>query len=138
MKKIYSFVVCLLISPALPAADFVFNVPLQLDRIPKGVPQAKVTCEVFTYRDTINPIASGYRISSIDSRSGYLHQDIHVDVNFHSMQRHRKPHQYTCKMQLLVPWAQPSWQTPAEHAVVEAIRPRKGARLISTVSGLMP
>lgn len=130
--------ICLLLSASpLMAADFVFTVPVKLDKIPKGIPQAKVICEVFTYRDTHNPVASGYTIKAINSQQGFLYQDVTVEANFHNLQQHMKPHQYQCKLLLLVPWTQPSWQRPGEHAAVTALRPKPDSQLTSVVSGLI-
>lgn len=119
------------------AGDFLFQVPVNLDRIPKGIPQAKVMCEVFSYRDSINPIATGYSIKPINSRRGDLHQEIDVSVNFHSMSRHIKPHSYRCQIFLLTPWAQPKWQQPAIDSPVSAMQPRDKSPLVQSVSGLI-
>jgi len=135
MKRALLFL--MLFSQATLASDFIFSVPVQLDRLPKGIPQAKVLCEVFTYRDAKNPIASGYSIRSIDSRQGMLVDEIPVNVNFHAMQRHQQPHQYRCQLQLLVPWTQPTWQTPNADAAVNDLRPRDNSQLVTEVSGLI-
>lgn len=131
------FLLLLCLNTSVYAADFVFSVPVKLDRIPKGIPQAKVVCEIFTYRDTQNAIASGYTIKPIDSKQGFLYQDIEVNVSFHSNQRHQKPHQYQCQLQLLVPWTQPTWQVPGRHAATPSLRPRNNSNLVTSVSGMM-
>jgi hypothetical protein len=138
MKKTVTLLITLMLSIPAMAADFVFSVPVKLERIPKGIPQAKVICEIFTYRDTQNPVASGYTIRPIDSRQGLLVEDITVAVNFHPQQRHQLPHQYRCQLMLLVPWTQPNWQMPAEHAVIEDLQPKAQTGLVTEVSGLIP
>ncbi len=135
-KHIIALLLFLTTFPAL-ATDFVFSVPVKLDRLPKGIPQAKVVCDVFTYRDTENPIASGYTIRPVDSRQGFLIEDVQVNANYHPMQRQQVPHQYHCRLMLLVPWTQPTWQLPGEHAAISALRPRKNSQLVTEVSGLI-
>ena len=97
MKKIQhglGALIILLASLPAVAADFLFQVPVMLDGIPKGIPQAKIICEVFSYRDNQNPIATGYKIKPIDLRDGHLHEEFEVSVNYFNAYRHLKPHQY--------------------------------------------
>ena len=119
------------------AADFLFQVPVKLEKIPKGIAQAKIHCDVFSYRDNINPIASGYTIRPIDSHGGTLRQEIDVNVNYLNKYRHHSPHQYRCHISLLTPWAKPSWQTPAEDSPIPALQPRDNSQLVTEVSGLI-
>lgn len=140
--KINTFVCLgiLLLVTSLPvaASDFLFQVPVQLDRIPKGIPQAKITCNVYSYRDNQTPIATGYSIKPIDLNSGNLHQEIDVHVNFIHGYSHLEPHQYRCNLLLLTPWAKPSWQTPSPDSDIVALQPRQDSELVSTVSGVIP
>ncbi|MGD2118057.1 MAG: hypothetical protein PVG66_06850 [Chromatiales bacterium] len=137
MKKLPVFPLILLSCSPVLAADFVFNVPLQLEQIPKGIPQAKVICEVFSYSDNRQPIASGYTIHTIHSQFGRLDKNVVVRVNYHAMQRHRKPHQYHCRLQLLLPWTQPSWQTPSVDAELPILQPQENSSLQVEVSGII-
>ena len=125
-----------LFSSQLIAADFLFQVPVKLEKIPKGIVQVKILCEVFSYRDNLNPIATGYAIRPINSVKGNLFQEIDVNVNYLSKYRHRKPHQYHGQLLLLTPWAKPSWQTPSADSPVPALQPRKNSQLVTSVSGL--
>lgn len=119
------------------AADFLFQVPVKLDRIPSGIAQAKILCEVFSYRDNLNPIASGYSIKAINLRSGALHQEIDVKVNFQNQYRHLKAHQYRCQLLLLTPWAKPSWQTPGKQSAIAVLQPRENSSPVTMVQGLI-
>ena len=137
LKKLLLMSFGLIAAASVQASDFLFQVPVKLDRVPKGIPQAKVQCEVFTYRDNQNPIATGYTIKPIDLRSGDLYQEVDVSVNFHSMSRHLKPHQYRCQLWLLTPWAKPTWQQPDVSSNIPALQPRENSKLVTTVSGLI-
>ncbi len=121
----------------LSAADFLFQVPVILDKIPKGIPQAKVVCEVFSYRDSQTPIATGYTIKAINLRDGNLHEEVDVSVNFLSQYRHLHPHQYHCKLFLLTPWAIPTWQKPGSDSDITALNPRANSQPVVEVSGLI-
>jgi len=121
----------------LSAADFLFQVPVILDKIPKGIPQAKVVCEVFSYRDSQTPIASGYTIKPINLRDGNLHEEVDISVNFLNQYRHLHPHQYHCRLLLLTPWAMPSWQQPGSDSAIAALKPRQNSQPVVEVSGLI-
>ena len=132
----FALLLSLLSSPAA-AADFLFQVPVKLEKIPKGIAQAKIMCDVFTYRDNTNPIASGYTIRPINLRNGNLHEEIDVSVNFFNQSRHLQAHQYRCQLLLLTPWATPSWQTPAADSTISVLQPREHSQLVTTVEGLI-
>ena len=126
-----------LFSSQLIAADFLFQVPVKLEKIPKGIVQVKILCEVFSYRDNLTPIATGYTIRPINSAKGQLLEEIDVNVNYLSKYRHHKPHQYHCQLLLLTPWAKPSWQTPSADSTIPALRPRENSQLVTSVNGFI-
>lgn len=126
-----------LVSIPAAAADFLFQVPVKLEKIPKGIAQAKIKCDVFTYRDNSTPVATGYTIRPINLRNGNLHQEVDVSVNFLNQYRHLKPHQYRCQLLLLTPWATPSWQTPAADSSISVLQPREHSQLVTIVEGLI-
>jgi hypothetical protein len=128
---------CSFFSSQLMAADFLFQVPVKLEKIPKGIVQVKILCEVFSYDDNLNPIATGYTIRPINSAKGNLFEEIDVNVNYLNKYRHREPHQYQCDLQLLTPWAKPSWQTPSADSSIRALQPRENSQLVTSVSGFI-
>ena len=127
----------LLTSSALFASDFLFEVPVKLDRIPKGIPQAKIQCDVFGYRDNKEPIASGYSIRPIGTHRGELIDTVRVSVNYQSMKRHINPHMYQCRLLLLTPWAESAWQMPATDSVDTSIHPLPDSKPVTLVEGIL-
>ena len=121
MKKLLTMML-FITSLNASAGDFLFQVPVKLNSIPKGIPQAKVLCNVFTFGDDQNPIATGYTIKSLHLGKGSLNQEIEVRANYRSMSRYMKPHQYQCHLLLLIPWAKPTWQTPSREAGIRALQ----------------
>lgn len=140
MKKFitrFLALIVLLTSGQLLASDFIFEVPVKLDRIPKGIPQAKIQCDVFGYRDNKEPIASGYSIRPIGSHRGELVDTVQVSANYKSMTRHINPHLYQCRLLLLTPWAQSAWQMPALDAEDTSIRPLSNTKPVTLVEGVI-
>lgn len=140
MKKLVIYSLALLIflaSGNLLASDFVFEVPVKLDRIPKGIPQAKIQCDVFGYRDNKEPIASGYSIRPIGSHRGELVDTIRVSANYKSNLRHINPHMYQCRLLLLTPWAKSAWQMPGTDADDTSIQPQPDTKAVTLVEGIL-
>ena len=134
--RITLLTILFLFSSHVAAADFVFNVPVQLDKIVKGVYQAKIQCDVFAEDDDQISIASGYSIQPIYAQRGVLDKEVTVNVNFLPRQRGQTAYRYQCGLLLLVPWVQPSWQEPNEHSSISAVQPKENSQLITSVSGL--
>ena len=127
----------LLASFPLQASDFIFEVPVKINQIPKGIPQAKIVCDVFGNQDNTQPIASGYSIRPIASHRGELVDIVQISVNYISIKRHISPHSYQCRLLLLTPWAKPAWQEPGPEAVEEAIRPQPDTHSVTLVEGII-
>lgn len=135
MKKLFALL-ALSASLSAQAGDFLFQVPVKLDNIPKGIPQAKIICDVFTFEDDQNPIATGYTIKPLNRGHGSLHQEVDVNVNYHNMSRYMKPHHYKCQLLLLTPWAKPAWQIPGNESAIKVLQPKENSKLVTSVSGL--
>ena len=134
MKKLF-ITLLFLVSLNAYSGDLLFQVPVKLDSIPKGIPQAKVLCEVFTVNDDRHPVATGYTIKPLNYGRGDLRQEIEVRVSYQNMSRHMKPHHYRCQLLLLTPWAKPTWQTPGKNSAIKVLQPRENSELVTTVSG---
>ena len=130
-------VILLATSGQLLASDFIFEVPVKVDRIPKGIPQAKIECNVFGYRDSTQPIATGYSIRPLGSHRGELIDTVQVNVNYKPMKRQISPHRYQCRLMLLIPWAQPAWQRPTSDTSDTSIAPLAGTDPVTLVEGII-
>ena len=124
-----------LISMQVLALDFQFEVPVKLNQIPRGIPQAKIECDVYAKIDKNQLIASGYSIRGIDSGRGQLNENFSVVASYLPDWRDSAAGSYQCRLLLLTPWAKPSWQAPsAEHSLPELV-PAEQAEAITIVSG---
>lgn len=137
MNKFFAIILTLFSLPAL-GADYNFSVPVRLEGIPKGIPQVKVLCEVYNASNEQMPIASGYSIRPINSRQGFLFEDVEVKVNLPATQRELQADRYRCHLLLLTPWAKPFWQMPDASSPIEALQPKANSQLITTVTGTIP
>lgn len=134
--RILFLLILLLLNGQILAADFIFNVPVQLDKVVKGIHQAKIQCDVYAEDDDQISIASGYNIQPIYAQQGVLYKEVTVNVNFLPRQRGQTAYRYQCELLLLVPWANPSWQKPSDNSNISAIQPQVQSELVTTVSGL--
>jgi len=119
------------------ALDFVFEVPVKLDLIPKGIPQAKIECQVYSKIDSKQLIATGYSIRAIRSTRGELNENVEVTASYLPDWRDAAAGSYQCRLLLLTPWAKPSWQSPSADSRLIDIQPRENTRAITTVSGVI-
>jgi hypothetical protein len=120
------------------AADFLFEIPVRLDLIPRGIPQAKIECDVYSKLDRKQVVASGYSIRAIRSSRGELNEIVEVHSNYLPDWRDSAVGSYQCRLLLLTPWAKPSWQTPSVDTGLSALQPRNNSVAITTVSGKIP
>lgn len=119
------------------ALDFVFEVPVRLDLIPKGIPQAKIECEVYSKIDSKQLIAKGYSIRAIRSSRGELNENVEVTASYLPDWRDSAAGSYQCKLLLLTPWAKPSWQTPSADTSLFDLQPRENTQATTIVSGVI-
>ena len=119
------------------ALDFLFEVPVKLDLIPKGIPQAKIECEVYSKIDNKQLIATGYSIRAIRSSRGELNENVEVRASYLPDWRDAAAGSYQCKLLLLTPWAKPSWQSPSPDTGLIDIQPRENTEATTTVSGII-
>lgn len=134
MKTALAFLLSLFSVQAF-ALDFVFEVPVKLDLIPKGIPQAKIECEIYSKIDRKQLIASGYSIRAIHSVRGELNEIVEVRASYLPDWREATAGSYQCKLLLLTPWAKPSWQSPANDGSLPDLMPKENTQAITTVSG---
>ncbi|MBT8439905.1 MAG: hypothetical protein HKP55_06350 [Gammaproteobacteria bacterium] len=119
------------------ALDFLFEVPVKLDLIPKGIPQAKIECEVYSKIDGNQLIATGYSIRAIRSNRGELDENVEVRASYLTDWRDSAAGSYQCRLLLLTPWAKPSWQSPSSDSGLIDIQPRDNTEAIITVTGVI-
>ncbi len=117
------------------ALDFLFEVPVKLDLIPKGIPQAKIVCDVYSKIDKKQLIATGYSIRAIHSTRGSLNENISVRASYLPDWRDATAGSFHCRLLLLTPWASPSWQSPSVDNSLPDLVPRENTEVITTVSG---
>lgn len=126
-----------LFSLQVHALDFLFEVPVKLDLIPKGIPQAKIECEVYSKIDSKQLIATGYSIRAIRSSRGTLNENVEVRASYLPDWRDSAAGSYQCRLLLLTPWAKPSWQSPSSDNGLIDIQPRENTEAVTTVSGII-
>lgn len=126
-----------LFSMQLHALDFVFEVPVRLDLIPKGIPQAKIECEVYSKIDSKQLIARGYSIRAIGSSRGELNENVEVRASYLPDWRDAAAGSYQCRLLLLTPWAKPSWQSPSSNPGLIDLQPRENTEATTRVSGVI-
>ena len=119
------------------ALDFLFEVPVKLDLIPKGIPQAKIQCKVFSKIDKKQLIASGYSIRAIRSSRGTLNENVSVRASYLPDWRDAAAGSYQCQLLLLTPWANPSWQSPSDNNALSDLKPRENTDAVTTVTGII-
>ncbi len=119
------------------ALDFVFEVPVRLDLIPTGIPQAKIECEVFSKIDNKQVIAKGYSIRAIRSSRGELNENVEVRASYLPDWRDSAAGSYQCQLLLLTPWAKPSWQSPSADTSLVDLQPRENTDATTSVSGVI-
>lgn len=126
-----------LLSFQVHALDFVFEVPVRLDLIPKGIPQAKIECEVYSKIDSKQLIARGYSIRAIRSSRGELNENVEVTASYLHDWRDASPGSYRCRLLLLTPWTKPSWQSPSADSGLIDLQPRENTQATTSVSGII-
>ena len=114
------------------ALDFLFEVPVKLDLIPKGIPQAKIQCEVFSKLDKNQLIASGYSIRAIRSSRGELNENVSVRASYLPDWRDAAAGSYQCHLLLLTPW-----QSPSDNSDLPDLKPLENTEAVTTVSGVV-
>jgi hypothetical protein len=130
---------CVLLAPApASAADYVFQVPVELERMPRGIARAQVECAVYPDEALSHPLGSGTASHPVDFRTGGLRRNFTVRVNLRADRRGRSATHYACRLLLLAPWASPPWQAPSQDAMDPTMRPAPDTEFRTVAEGELP
>lgn len=132
-----AFLVAVLLSAAPARAfDFELIVPVRLQSLDRGIAQGKVTCTVYAELDQ-RVIGGKYVVFPVNTFTGEFERDLVLRFDALPGKNPALASHYRCSLALLVPWANPAWQSP-EAARDESLRPREGTAFTPIVSGPLP
>lgn len=128
-------VLCGLFPGAALAADFVFTIPVELERIPERA-DVLVFCNV--YNPNGQGIGGGSQGVPVNRNSGQFRGNVSVSVDVHAQQDPYSARTYRCHLRMTIPGRTPLWGDPSPTSEVEEFRPKPGTEFIGEVRGELP
>jgi hypothetical protein len=117
------------------AADFVFTIPVELEKIPERA-GVLVYCNVFNADG--QGIGGGNQGVQVNRNTGQFKGNVTVSVDVQAQQNPFSARTYRCHLTMTIPGSTPKWGEPSPTSEVEEFRPKPGTEFIGEVRGDLP
>jgi hypothetical protein len=119
------------------AFDFELIVPVRLHDLDRSISQGKVTCTIHAEPDN-RVIGGKHVVFPVNSFTGDVERDLVLRFDAAPGEDPGRASRYRCVLELLLPWANPPWQSPDALAGQGPLRPRVGTAFSPEVGAPLP